>query len=103
MMSRRTWRTPRTPQTLRITVRDPDDDTVTEVVGHVLRCSRDRLAVRVSLPLYDWRDQLWIESSTGRITSSIIYKERHYTVADLDELRRVVAALAPEQKGQKPC
>lgn len=97
------WRTPRTPQTLRITVRDPDDDAVTEVVGHVHGCSRDRLAVLVPLPLYDWKDRLWIESSTGRITSSIIYKERHYAVADLDELRRVVVALAPEQKGQKSC
>jgi hypothetical protein len=95
------WRTPRTPQTLRVLFYETTDAVAFEVVANVRRCSRDRLDVKLPLPLSDYHDYLWIEAKTGRITSSVIYKERQYTVADLDELRRVVEALAPEQKGQK--
>jgi hypothetical protein len=90
-------------------VHPPGNDTPVETVANVLRCSQDRLDVDVPIHLttdidldFIQLEHLQIEPNTGRIMESDMWKEKCYAVADLDELRRVVEALAPKQKGKKP-
>ena len=91
-MSRRLWRRPDQPRTLRVTVDDGDGRPV-ETTGTVNRVARDRIFVDLRGGVCGF---VIFDTRTGDVADEFFTRGHRYARAsDPDELRRLIAETEP--------